>query len=144
MIVSSECHQGWLSPNVPMQREHFEELVRRALEELPARFAERLANIEVEVRDLPSHEELRAARVGPGHTLLGLYQGIPQTRRGRGYQMVLPDRILIYQRPIERLCRTDDEVVQRVREVVIHEIAHHFGISDARLQEIEGWRRRKQ
>ncbi|MGB6838476.1 MAG: metallopeptidase family protein [Dehalococcoidia bacterium] len=127
-----------------MQREHFEELVRRALEELPPRFAEHLANIEVEVRDLPSREELRATRVGPGHTLLGLYQGIPQTRRGRGYQMVLPDRIIIYQRPIERLCRSDDEVVQRVREVVIHEIAHHFGISDARLREIEGWRRRKQ
>jgi len=127
-----------------MERQHFEELVRWALEELPPRFAERLANIEVEVRDLPSREELRAARVGPGHTLLGLYQGIPQTRRGRGYQMVLPDRIIIYQRPIERLCHTDDEVVQRVREVVVHEIAHYFGISDARLREIEGWRRRKQ
>jgi len=127
-----------------VERERFEELVRRALDELPPRFAERLANIEVEVREFPSREELRAVRVGPGHTLLGLYQGVPHTQRGRGYQMVLPDRIFIYQRPIERLCRTEDEVVQRVREVVIHEIAHHFGISDARLREIEGWRRRKQ
>jgi predicted Zn-dependent protease with MMP-like domain len=127
-----------------VERERFEELVRRALDELPPRFAERLANIEVEVRELPSPEELRAVRVGPGHTLLGLYQGTPHTRRGRGYQMVLPDRIFIFQRPIEGLCRTDDEVMQRVREVVIHEIAHHFGISDARLREIEGWRRRKQ
>lgn len=126
-----------------MDRERFEELVQRAVEELPPWIAERLSNIDIEVRDAPSAEELCAGRVPPGHTLLGLYQGVPQTRRSRGYQMVLPDRVLIYQRPIERLCRSEEEVVERVRQVVIHEIAHHFGISDARLRELEAERRRE-
>jgi predicted Zn-dependent protease with MMP-like domain len=125
-----------------VHRERFEELVQRAVEDLPPRIAARLSNIDIEVRDAPSAEELHAGRVPLGHTLLGLYRGVPQTRRGRGYHMALPDRIFIYQRPIERLCRSEEEVVERVRQVVIHEIAHHFGISDARLREIEAEHRR--
>jgi predicted Zn-dependent protease with MMP-like domain len=125
-----------------VHRERFEDLVELAVEGLPPRIAERLSNIDIEVRDVASAEELRAGRVPPGRTLLGLYRGVPHTRRGRGYHMVLPDRILIYQRPIERLCRTEEEVVERIKQVVIHEIAHHFGISDARLREIEAERRR--
>lgn len=120
-----------------MERRRFEELVSEALESLPPRFAERLANIDVEVRDWPSPDEMRAAGVRPGALLLGLYRGVPQTRRTHWYSMALPDRISIYQRPIERVCRSDDEVRDRVRRTVLHEIAHHFGWSDPALAELE-------
>jgi predicted Zn-dependent protease with MMP-like domain len=124
-------------PRVAVDRQRFEELVSEALEGLPPRFAERLSNIDVEVRDWPTPEEMRAARVQPGRLLLGLYRGTPQTRRGHWYSMALPDHILIYQGPIERICRNDDEVRERVRRTVVHEIAHHFGWSDAELAELE-------
>jgi predicted Zn-dependent protease with MMP-like domain len=120
-----------------MDRQRFEELVSEALESLPPRFAESLSNIDVEVRDWPTAEELRAAGVPPGRLLLGLYRGVPRTRRSHWYSMALPDRIFIYQRPIERVCRSDDEVRSRVRRTVLHEIAHHFGWSDPALAELE-------
>jgi predicted Zn-dependent protease with MMP-like domain len=121
-----------------VDRRRFEELVSEALESLPARFAESLSNIDLEVSDWPAADELRAARIPPGSLLLGLYRGVPRTRRGHGYNMALPDRIFIYQRPIERVCRSDDEVRNRVRRTVLHEIAHHFGWSDPALAELEG------
>ena len=117
-----------------MDRERFEELVDKALTELPEQFRERLSNIDVEVEDYPSADDLRVARAKRGQTLLGLYRGIPVTRRGLGYNMVPPDRIIIFQQPIEMTCRSDDEVVERVGHVVRHEIAHHFGIDDEALR----------
>ena len=125
------------APRVAVERQRFEELVSEALEGLPPRFAERLSNIDVEVRDWPTLGEMRAAGVPPGRILLGLYRGVPQTRRSQGYNMALPDRIFIYRGPIERVCRSDDEVRERVRRTVLHEIAHHFGWSDAELAEME-------
>jgi predicted Zn-dependent protease with MMP-like domain len=117
-----------------MDRQRFEELVLEAVEALPQGFLDRLANIDIEVRDWPSPQELRSARVPAGATLLGLYVGIPHTRRGR-YHLALPDRIFIYQRPIERLCRSDDEVRERVGRVIKHEVAHHFGLTEADLRD---------
>ena len=117
-----------------MDKERFEELVERALLALPEQFSERLANIDVEVKDYPGPDDLRVARARRGQTLLGLYRGIPVTRRGMGYNMVPPDRIIIFQRPIELTCRSDDEIVERVGHVVRHEIAHHFGIDDEALR----------
>jgi predicted Zn-dependent protease with MMP-like domain len=125
------------APRAVVDRQRFEELISEALERLPPRFAERLSNIDVEVRDWPTPDEMRAAGVPPGRLLLGLYRGVPQTRRSQGYNMALPDRIFIYQQPIERVCRSDDEVRERVRRTVLHEIAHHFGWSDAELAEME-------
>ena len=127
-----------------MEREQFEELVRRALATLPEEIAARIDNVDVEVQDWPSPSELASARVPRGRTLLGLYQGIPLTKRNSGYNLVAPDRITIFQGPLERITRSDDELVERVRDVVIHEVAHHFGISDERLREIESARRRAQ
>ncbi len=118
-----------------MDRQRFEHLVVEAVEALPRRFLDRLANIDIEVRSWPSPEELRSARVSAGATLLGLYVGIPHPRRGGHYHLALPDRIFIYQRPIERLCRSDDEVRERVVRVIKHEIAHHFGLTDADLRD---------
>ena len=125
-----------------MQRERFVELVRRALDGLPEEIARRMSNVDVEVQDRPTASQLRSLGVPSGRTLLGLYQGIPLTRRTSGYHMVPPDRITIFQRPLELASRGDGDLVERVRETVIHEVAHHFGISDDRLREMEAERRR--
>ena len=126
-----------------MERESFEELVRQALATLPKEIAERMSNVDVEVQERPTERQLRSLGVPSGQTLLGLYQGIPLTRRTSGYNLVSPDRITIFQRPLELTSRGDDDLVARVRDTVIHEIAHHFGISDERLQEMERERKRK-
>jgi predicted Zn-dependent protease with MMP-like domain len=120
-----------------VERERFEELVRQALATVPPEIAERIDNVDVEVQDWPSQRQLVSARVPQGRTLLGLYQGVPLTKRGSGYNMVPPDRITIFQGPLERITQDDDALVARVREVVVHEVAHHFGISDERLIEID-------
>ena len=127
-----------------VEQEHFEELVRQALATVPTEIAEHIDNVDVEVQAWPSIRQLQSARVPQGRTLLGLYQGVPLTKRNSGYMMVPPDRITIFQGPLERIARTDDELVERVREVVVHEVAHHFGISDARLSQIEAERRARQ
>jgi predicted Zn-dependent protease with MMP-like domain len=124
-----------------VEREQFEELVRRALQTLPDEIAQRVDNVDVEVQDWPTPQQLASARVGPGHTLLGLYQGIPLTKRTSGYNLVPPDRIIIFHGPLERTALSEEELVGRVRDVVVHEVAHHFGISDERLREIELERR---
>ena len=120
-----------------MDRERFQELVVRAVNELPEEFLLQLHNLDVVVEDRPTISQRRRAGLGSGYTLLGLYEGVPQTRRGPGYGMVLPDKITIFQGPIEARCRSEDEIEAEVRRVVRHEIAHHFGISDARLKELE-------
>ena len=127
---------------IVVERERFEELVREALVRLPDEIAQRMSNVDVEVQDAPSARQLGSAGVRAGHTLLGLYQGIPLTKRTSGYGMVAPDRIVIFQRPLEATARDDDDLVARVRTTVIHEVAHHFGISDERLRDIEAERRR--
>ena len=121
-----------------MDREHFRELVNRAVGELPDEFRNRLDNVDVVVADYPSASQLARVGIKRRQLLLGLYQGIPLTRRGRGYGMVPPDKISIFQKPIEAICKTDEEVVIEVGRVVRHEIAHHFGIGDDRLRELEG------
>ena len=126
-----------------MDREAFEELVRQAVATLPEAIAERMSNVDVEVQERPTERQLRSLGVPSGRTLLGLYQGIPLTRRTSGYNLVSPDRIIIFQRPLELTSRGDDDLVERVRDTVVHEIAHHFGISDERLQEMARERRRK-
>ena len=120
-----------------MKRETFEELVTKAVESLPEEFAERLDNVAITVQDYPTRQQLSRSNVERGMTLLGLYQGVPITERGHNYGMVLPDKITIFQKPIEASCRTEEETVAMIRSVVLHEIAHHFGISDERLDELE-------
>ena len=120
-----------------MNRDQFEHLVKKALDELPEEFAARLDNVEVVVEDLPNRAHLQKSKIGHRYSLLGLYEGVPQTRRGRSYGLVPPDKITIFQRPIEARCRNDGEIAAEVQRVLRHEIAHHFGIGDARLRQIE-------
>ena len=113
-----------ISPN----EEQFDRLVSEALDGLPDDIAELMSNVAVTVEDEPP----------PGSHLLGLYQGIPLGRRGPYYAGALPDKITIYRGPLERIAGGDAELLrQQVRRVVFHEIAHHFGISDERLVEID-------
>ena len=118
---------------VVVSRERFEELVADALDELPEPFASQLDNVEVVVEDWPTSEQLSHH---DHEMLLGLYEGVPQTSRGPGYSWVMPDKITIFREPIMRMCRSEAAVAQQVRHTVIHEIAHHFGISDDRLREL--------
>lgn len=96
----------------------------------------RVENVAIVIERRPSDRALREAGLGPKQTLLGLYHGIPLTHRGSNYNLVLPDKISIYQEPIESICRTNDEVREQVRVTVLHELAHYFGISDERLHEL--------
>ena len=120
---------------VRVSGERFDELVREAVESLPREFLDRLDNVDVTVEDEPSRQTLRDNGIGPGSTLFGLYQGVPLTHR-HSYGGALPDKITIYQGPLQRACRTEEELVQEVRDTVAHEIAHHFGIDDDRLDEL--------
>jgi predicted Zn-dependent protease with MMP-like domain len=106
----------------------FELLIQDALDALPPELRGQMSNVEIVVEDEPP----------PGQRLLGLYQGVPLTRRGSNYSGALPDKITIYRRPLEQLYGHDPELLgQQIRHVVLHEIAHHFGISDQRLVEID-------
>lgn len=120
-----------------ISRRRFEGLVRRALRSIPPDLAARLENVDIVVRTRPSPAQLSAGCVPAGHTLLGLYIGTDLSRRGGAYTFAMPDRIFIFQEPLERLSKNDDELTERIRHTVLHEIAHHFGISDARLHEID-------
>jgi predicted Zn-dependent protease with MMP-like domain len=115
---------------VEMSREDFEGAVSDALDTIPPELARLMNNVVILVED----------DTPPGHpTLLGLYEGTPLTARGDGWAAgSLPDRITIFRRPILQFCETTSQVVREVRVTVIHEIAHHFGIDDARLHEL-GW-----
>jgi predicted Zn-dependent protease with MMP-like domain len=120
-----------------MDREAFQRLVTKAVDSLPEEFRTRLENIDVVVEDRPTQGQLTQAKVRHGQTLLGLYQGVPLTRRGSHYGLVPPDKITIFQRPIEARCRHHAEIIAEIQRVVKHEIAHHFGIGDARLEQLE-------
>jgi len=120
-----------------MNREQFEHLVTKAVDDLPEEFVARLNNVNVVVEDFPNRVQLRNSKIVHRYSLLGLYEGVPQTRRGQSYSLVPPDKITIFQKPIEARCRNDSEIMAEVQRVIQHEIAHHFGIDDARLKEIE-------
>jgi predicted Zn-dependent protease with MMP-like domain len=112
---------------IRVEPERFEEMVADALDSLPDDLGRLMRNVAVTVEHAPGP---------PG--LLGLYQGVPLTSRTTGYAGVLPDRITIYRLSICAICSTEAEVVEQVRQTVIHEVGHHFGIGDARLREL-GW-----
>jgi predicted Zn-dependent protease with MMP-like domain len=119
-----------------MRRWHFDRLVGEALDELPRRFRRLLRNIAVVVESEPSQELLEDMGLWPDRTLLGLYQGVPLTKRGFSYGNVLPDRITIFQKPIEAMCRTPEEMKRAVQDTVKHEIGHYFGLDDERLEDL--------
>src|SRR4030095_13443428 len=110
-----------------MRRKQFETLVQDAIRELPQEFREKLTNIAIVIENYPSQELLDRMEVPEDETLFGLYEGVPLPERGHFNAPLYPDRILIFQRPIEEECDTPEEVREEVRITLLHEIAHFFG-----------------
>ncbi|MEA3489850.1 MAG: metallopeptidase family protein [Candidatus Omnitrophota bacterium] len=119
-----------------MERKEFERLVIKALKSLPGVFKDSLENVDVVIEDEPTLEQGKAVDTAHRRMVLGLYQGVPLSRRSHYYGMVMPDKVSIFQKNIERICRTDDDIVRLVMHTVQHELAHHFGISDKRLRDL--------
>lgn len=118
-----------------MTKERFEEIAQKAFDRLPDQFRNRVDNVQIVVEDAPSEELIEQGRFRKD-TLLGLYQGIPLTRRGTWYgaQPTAPDKISLYQQNIEASCRDEEEVGRRIVEVLFHEIGHYFGMNEAQIR----------
>jgi len=126
-----------------VDRHAFERLVAEALASIPRRFKKAMQNIAIVVEDEPSPALLEEMEIEPPDTLLGLYQGIPLTERRWDYGNTLPDRILLFQGPLERESEDEDDLVVAIGETLIHEIGHYFGLSEEEIEDIEEnyWRR---
>jgi len=118
-------------------REEFEALVARALKTLPRRFRAKMTNIAVVVEDWADPATLKDMGIEPPDTLYGLYRGVDLTRRDSSYGNVLPDTITIYQGPIEGDSADEAEMTELIRDVVIHEVGHYFGLDDEAMDELE-------
>ncbi|MEN9407667.1 MAG: hypothetical protein RLZZ455_883 [Candidatus Parcubacteria bacterium] len=117
-----------------MENEAFEMLVRDAVLTLPIEFRQILENVEITIEDMPSSFQSRKLHLKNNQILFGLYEGVPKTKRGSSYGMVLPDKITIFKNPITSYGWSDAEMREHVRDVVLHEIGHHFGLSDREIR----------
>lgn len=120
-----------------MTDEEFEGLVGEAVDSLPREFVEKLENVAVTIEDEPSLRQRRELRLRPWTSLLGLYEGVSLSGRASTYAPLLPDKITIFKLPILSLSEDPEAIKKHVREVVLHEIAHHFGFTDQQLRDIE-------
>jgi predicted Zn-dependent protease with MMP-like domain len=121
---------------VQVSRETFEELVEQALGEIPTAFAPYLRDVVVDVEDQPTPRALASVGLSDPRQLLGLYHGVPLTERHVEAPSPFPDRISIYQRNIERICRTREQLVAQIRKTVLHEVGHHFGLDEDDLERL--------
>jgi len=119
-----------------MDRSEFERVAQEAFDALPQKFRETIENVHIVVEDIPDPSAMQRRGARPGTLLLGLYEGIPLSRRGTSYGMYpsVPDKITLYQKNIERVAATDQEVRACIRDVLIHEIGHYFGMSEAEIR----------
>ena len=120
-----------------MQQAEFEKLVRESVLEMPENIRQKMENVALCVEQKPTREQLRKLGTRSGSTLLGLYEGVPKTAYGRGFGMILPDKITIFQESIEQFARTQKAIRDLVKEVVWHEIAHHFGFDEKQIRELK-------
>ena len=120
-----------------MRRDRFERLVLDALESMPRRFREAIRNVAIIIEDAPTPELLGDMAIDPPDTLLGLYDGVPLPERDWGHGNAGPDRITLFQEPIEQASQNDDEIIVTIGETIIHEFGHYFGLSEEEIEEIE-------
>ena len=118
-----------------MESSEFERLVANALGQIPVIIRDRLDNVDVVLDDWPSQDQLLGSGLKEGEFMLGLYEGLPLTER-YDYGMVLPDKITLFKGSIESICSDEDEIIREIRNTIVHEVAHHFGIGDERLREM--------
>ena len=123
-----------------LEENEFEDLVKEAVNSLPEKFKKKMENIIVVTEELASAELLAEMKISSPYHLLGLYRGIPYTKRGIWYRNVMPDKIIVFKKPIESRCKNKEEIQESVRKVVIHEIGHYFGLNEAELRKIENER----
>ncbi len=126
-----------------MLEKDFEKLVKKAMKKLPQHIQKKMDNVAIVVKEKPSKYELEETGIKIGGTLLGLYQGVPKTAWGRGFGMILPDKITIFQNSIEQMASSEEEIKELVTIVVWHEIAHHFGFNESQIRKLETkWKKR--
>jgi predicted Zn-dependent protease with MMP-like domain len=116
--------------------EEFDELVQKAIAEVPEFAKEFLEEVVVDVEAMPSRADCARLGIRNPRSLLGLYHGVPRTKRGLGHAQMRPDHITIYKDNIERISRTRDQIIEQVRKTVLHEIGHHFGLDEEDLREV--------
>jgi len=126
-----------------MIRADFEKLVKKAILELPEHIRQKMDNVDIVVEEKASSEQLGKIGLKSADSLLGLYQGVPQTAWGRGFGNILPDKISIFQQPIEKLAKSEERIIDLVKNTVWHEIAHHFGFSEKGVRELESKRKKR-
>ena len=117
-----------------LSQDHFEILVEEALDSLPAQVQGWLDNVAIVVSERPTASQLARAGLRPRGLLFGLYVGVPKTLRGFTYGEIVPDKIIIFKEPILRVSRSVDDVRERIRRTVLHEIGHHFGMDETQLR----------
>jgi len=123
-----------------MDRDKFEQLVKEGIEAIPKRFLEKLDNVDIVIEEEPTLYQLRKLKVEKNSIIFGLYEGVPQTKRWH-YSQVLPDKITIFKKLIERVAHSEQEIKEIVKNTVWHEIAHHFGMGEIRVRQAEARRR---
>lgn len=121
-----------------LTEEHFEEIVAEGIDAVPEKYLKRLHNVAFVTADHPTPAQRLQMKLRDYETLYGLYEGIPQISRGAGYTMVLPDKITIFKGPIEHDSETIDELKEKVRKTVWHEVAHHFGLDHDQIHKLGG------
>lgn len=126
-----------------MKREDFEKIVADGIDAIPEKFLKKLNNVFIVVEDEPTSVQKKKTKIRHGWTLYGLYEGIPQISRGAGYTGVLPDKITIFQKPIEEVARDEEDMKEMVKNTVWHEIAHHFGMDEDEVSRAEKNRKQR-
>lgn len=120
--------------------QEFDQLVTRAMNELPQDYITQLDNVAIVYADEPNDEQVHRMKVDNNHLLLGLYEGIPRTQRGGNYSMVLPDKITLFKHPILAVVDTKEALFEQIKRTLWHEIAHHYGLNHDRIDSLESGR----
>ena len=125
-----------------LNRKEFEKIIKEGIRAIPEKFLRKLENVAIIIEDEPTLAQKKKLNLHPNWTLFGLYEGVPQLERGANYSAVLPDKITIFQDPIEALARDEEDIKEMVKNTVWHEIAHHFGMDEARVRQAEARKKR--
>jgi len=115
----------------------FRDIVAEAIDSIPPRYASHINNVAFVVEDAPTDEQRHKLRLAPGHTLFGLYEGIPMTKRGNNYNLVLPDKITLFKQPIETASNSQQELKEIVQQTIWHEVAHYYGLDHDAIHALE-------